>query len=121
MAVIDWCKVFGDPKAEHYWKKSVSDPEATYPQLLAAAQITEAEYDDYIKKMRDYRDKFLAHLDKDNLMHIPHLDIALATAIFLYNHWAQGNSNFQNVIPNDAQKFYDSKLKYAQKKYAAAT
>ena len=121
MSVIDWCKVFGDPNAEHYWRNSVSDPDSLFPQLLAAANVTESEFEDYIKEMRKYRDKFLAHLDKENVMHIPYLDIATATAIFLYNHLAQGGSDLENVVPGDAQQFFDSRLKYAEKKYAGAT
>jgi len=121
MSVIDWCKVFGDPKAEHYWRKSVADPDGLFLQLLGAANISESEFDDYIKKMREYRDKFLAHLDNENVMHVPYLDIATATAVFLYNHLVQGGSYLQNVTPSDAQKFFNSRLRYAGKKYASAT
>ncbi len=30
----------------------------------------------YLKDMREYRDKFLAHLDADSTMHIPKMDLA---------------------------------------------
>jgi uncharacterized protein YbaA (DUF1428 family) len=119
MAVIDWCKVFGDKKAEHYWRKSVDDPDTVLTQMLAATNISNTEFEEYILKVREYRDKFLAHLDKDNVMHIPQLDIAIGTTIFLYNHLA--TSGFENVIPKNGQSFYESRLKYAEKKYANAT
>ncbi|MCP5358872.1 MAG: hypothetical protein H7A06_12070 [Pseudomonadales bacterium] len=121
MSVIDWCKVFGDPKAKHYWKKSVKNPDELYSSILTAANVTESEFEQYIGEMREYRDKFLAHLDEANLMHIPHLDIAISTSISIYNHLAQGGSDLENIVPNDAQKFYDSRLKYAEKKYEDAT
>lgn len=120
MSVIDWCKVFGDPKAKHYWKKSIADPDKLFPELLSAAGVTESNFENYIQDMREYRDKFLAHLDEENVMHIPYLDTATKTAVFLYNHLAHGGSDLENVVPHDAQYFFDSRLKYAGKKYANA-
>jgi hypothetical protein len=31
--VLEWCKLFGDPNGEHYWKKIVSDP-GNFEKLL---------------------------------------------------------------------------------------
>lgn len=36
--------------------------------------------------MKSYRDKFLAHLDDENIMSIPHLDKAEKSIIHLYRY-----------------------------------
>jgi len=33
-AVMEWCKLFADPKAQHHWGKVVSDPAALRSQCL---------------------------------------------------------------------------------------
>ncbi len=48
--------------------------------------MSRANFDKYIAEMRDYRDKFVAHLDHDHTMQIPMLDTAHASVSFYHAH-----------------------------------
>lgn len=86
IAVLEWCKLFGDVRGENYYSKVIADPVQFKVDLLAKLKLTETAFADYIKQMRTYRDKFVAHLDELNMFHIPHLDIAQKSTVFLYEH-----------------------------------
>jgi hypothetical protein len=83
VAVMEWCKLMADPKDRHYWGNVVNNPKEFETELLSAVAMTGAEYDAYKVSMRRYRDKFLAHLDDDEVMHIPQLDPA-RKAVWVY-------------------------------------
>jgi hypothetical protein len=46
--------------------------------------MSQDEFGKYVAEMRDYRDKFIAHLDHDNTMQIPMLDPAHASVSFYH-------------------------------------
>jgi hypothetical protein len=58
--------------------------------------------------MRNYRDKFLAHLDSDEVMNIPGLEIAKRTVWFYYSHVArhEGTATDMAGIPSELDSGY---------------
>lgn len=84
--VLEWCKLLGDEKAEHGWEKIVSDKKKFKADLLTDLKVTEAEFEEFRKKMRTLRDKFIAHLDSDETMYIPLLDLAKASVEFYHGY-----------------------------------
>jgi hypothetical protein len=82
--VLEWCKLFADPKGKHHWSRIVSDPANFETQLMNHLGIDETAFEKEIGVMRQYRDKFLAHLDSDEVMNIPALDIA-KQAVWFYH------------------------------------
>src|SRR6266571_8412423 len=76
ICVLEWCKLFGDSRGKHYWRKVISDPTAFFKGLLKKLGMTEAEFTAYINEIKKYRDKFVAHLDSELIMNIPRLDVA---------------------------------------------
>jgi hypothetical protein len=85
MCVLEWCKLFAEPrKGEHFWRRIVTDSAAFETQLHAQLGMTAAEFDALIEAMRRYRDKFVAHLDSDHVMHIPTFSAAQAS-VWLYH------------------------------------
>ena len=113
ICVLEWCKLFGDKRGQHYWPKVVTDQTAFLTGLLHAVGQTEAEFDTYIEEMRTYRDKFIAHLDFGTVMYIPKLRIARKSVSFLYGYLL-ANEEVDNCF-SDAQNatcFY--KLHYSQ-------
>jgi hypothetical protein len=93
IAVLDWCKLFGDPKGtsrnrlgKHHWRRTVSDPNGFEAGLLDHLQMDEAGLGVLIGRIREYRDKFLTHLDNDLLMNIPELEPAYEAVAFYHRH-----------------------------------
>lgn len=107
IAVVEWCKLF-DPKEEHGWRKIISDGDAFKIGLLEDLGIDEAEWNAYFKKMRTYRDKFLAHLDREKVMYLPQMDIARDSVIYYYNYLLQyenDGTTFEDG-PSDLEAYY---------------
>jgi hypothetical protein len=61
IAVLEWCKLFGDRKGKHFWANVVTDPSSFESALLIHLGVTIQELVVYVDEVRTYRDKFLAH------------------------------------------------------------
>lgn len=112
ITVIEWCKLFADPRGKHHWRKVVKDHAAFEAGLLAAAQATQAQFDDYVNEVRTYRDKFVAHLDDLEQMQFPQLDLVERSLVFAYDYMIQhedGGGWFANLPANAADYIAKSK------------
>ena len=76
VCVLEWCKLLADKDEQHHWKRIVTNPIGFKISLLDDLKLDEAEFKEYINVMRAYRDRFVAHLDSENIMKIPKLDVA---------------------------------------------
>jgi hypothetical protein len=108
ICVLEWCKLFGDKRGKHYWKKGISDPEAFYNSLLNELGMSEDEFNQYIADMRTYRDKYIAHLDLNEKFDVPRLDITQRSVQYLYNYLLdkEDEGGYFDDGPNDALAFY---------------
>jgi hypothetical protein len=93
MCVLEWCKLFGDKQARHYWGNIVSNPADFEEQLLINLQMGQEALGVEIAAIRRYRDKFVAHLDSENRVDIPKLDVP-KSAVWFYH---------KRVIEHEAQ------------------
>ena len=75
-----------------------------YDGLLSELNITESEFVEYIDKVKDYRDKFITHLDHENMMHIPEMNTVLSSANYLFNYLRNQEKGFPLFadMPSDA-------------------
>jgi hypothetical protein len=72
--------------------------------------IDEVAFQKQIEVMRQYRNKFLAHLDSDEVANIPALDIAKKAVWFYHAYIVQHEAQ-----PNDLEGFrFDLDAGYAQ-------
>jgi len=100
ICILEWCKLFADPKGRHHWRKVIKKEAIFLDGLLNDLNISESELADYTDKVRTYRDKFIAHLDHGNMMHIPQMNIALSSVCYLFDYLR--NQEKGNNILNDA-------------------
>ena len=98
--MLEWCKLFGDLRAKHYWSKSVTDPDAFSNELYAHIGLSAAEFEAYRLELRTYRDKFVAHLDEVNDTKIPSIQPAIDSVRFLYAYML--------AVEDDVNAFYDA-------------
>jgi hypothetical protein len=85
IAVLEWCKLYADKKAYHSYRKVVTDPRNFLPQMYSDYGATERLWAVYKKEMKTYRDKFIAHLDNRNIMHIPEMNFAQYSINYIYD------------------------------------
>jgi hypothetical protein len=109
MAVMEWCKLFGDRNGKHFWAKVVTDPSRFETELLSHLGISHLELEGYVNKMRNYRNKFLAHLDDRLVMEIPFLDRARGAVNFYHHYIVQHEATDPDLVgmPTDLADYYD--------------
>ncbi len=114
ICVLEWCKLFSDKRGLQSWRKVVTDQTAFFAELLHAVGQTEGEFDSYVEEMKTYRDKFVAHLDSEEVMNIPKLRIARKSVSFLYGYLLanEEEDNCFHDAPPKASHFY--RLFYSQ-------
>jgi hypothetical protein len=106
-AVMEWCKLLGDEKANHFWANVVSDASSFETDMLDHVGLTADEHAAYINEMRTYRDKFLAHLDDLPDMDIPTLDEAKATVEFYCRYIVSQEAAYDLAgLPVDLVDYY---------------
>ena len=125
IAVLEWCKLLGDEKDKHFWRNVVTDPPAFEASLLAHLEMTASDFVDLAKKMRRYRDKFVAHLDSDAKMDIPLLTAALAADSFYHGHIVGAEADAGDLfgLADTSDKFakgYEQCFKEAERVYDEA-
>jgi hypothetical protein len=116
MAVLEWCKLLGDRSAKHFWANVVADPPRFKDMMLSHLGMTADEFDAYIKEMRTYRDKVLAHLDDLPVMDIPFLDSALAAVEFYHRQVVEHECASGDLagLPTDLADYYRHSFEQAQ-------
>ena len=97
VTVLEWCKLF-DTNAHQGWRKVVADKEAFERNLLLDLGLTSEEFAGVVQEMRRYRDKFVAHLDSDEVADIPHLEVAKRAVQFYHQRvWDDLEPSARNV------------------------
>jgi hypothetical protein len=117
IAVLEWCKLFTDRSGMHHWRKSVTDQDEFRDMLLADVKSTPAEYETYALSFKEYRDKFVAHLDEENTIHVPRMAIARLSTQTLFR-WLLTQENDCNAFhdaPHRPEDYYAVCLANARK------
>jgi hypothetical protein len=118
--VLEWCKLFVDTKngktGEHRWDNVVADKVRFEAELYQ--HINQTQFQRLINEMRTARNKFIAHLDDQNVEYTPHMDIAKA-AVQFYLSYIVNEANPGDLVglPIDLNDYYSSCYQEAQKIY----
>ena len=86
IAVLEWCKLFADQRGKHSWRKVITQPQAFFEGLLKVLGVPEVDFEAYIEEVKTYRDRFIAHLDDDEQMQIPNLQLMRKSVSHLYDY-----------------------------------
>lgn len=117
ICMLEWCKLFGDRKAQHHWSKCISDPEKFLKGLYEHTALNENEFESFRIEVRSYRDKFVAHLDELSEMQIPQLQPALDSVRYLYTYLLEHEDDvnaFQDA-PRCANSRYQEHMREGRK------
>ena len=113
IAVLEWCKLFTDRRGKHSWKKVVPNPDSFMESFYEATGSSEEKFSEYIQEMKTYRNRSVAHLDEDKKTHIPRLETAIHSTVYLYNCLAKDHADYLLDAPSDLQSYYNQRLEYA--------
>ena len=85
-AVLEWCKLFADNKGKHHWRSVILDKKTFEEGLYKSIGINKSVYKRYLLDVLRYRNKFIAHLDDERIMHPPKLKVARKATVYLYDY-----------------------------------
>lgn len=107
-AVMEWCKLFGDDKELHHWKRIASDSAAFKKRLLEDVEISDEQWRNCWETLKRYRDEFLAHLDSEHTMQIPDMTIPMRMVASYYQQLSGycSTPNVMHDLPEDMQGYY---------------
>jgi hypothetical protein len=119
LCVLEWCKLFGEKSGEHYWGRIVSDPDGFRSELLRHIGVEGSDFELQVKKIRRYRNRFVAHLDSDLKADLPNLDVAKSSARFYHGHVVASEARADDLrgLPDDLNRYYDQCYREAVKQY----
>ncbi len=87
ISILEWCKCFGKAHNNYYhWRNVVDIPDKFFPEMLNSVGFDEYRFEEYRIAALRQRDKFIAHLDEENIMYIPRLRALRRTITFYYDH-----------------------------------
>jgi hypothetical protein len=121
ICVLDWCKLFGDLKAQHHWSKSVSNRDPFLAGLYIKTRLGDASFESYRIEVRTYRDKFVAHLDELNKADIPNLQPGIDSVRYLYDYLVteEDDVNAFHDAPRSANARYQAHLREGRDVHSA--
>jgi hypothetical protein len=116
VGILEWCKLFTESSGKHHWQQTVSDHPAFLAALAQVTGKTEAEFTEYKDWLRRYRNRFLAHLDEDNVFRLPPMTVAVASTKLLLQWLLEREDDCDALPPNQytAEAFYLHALQHAR-------
>lgn len=114
MAVLDFMKIFGDINNDDFhYRKILAGADAVYTELLEMLAFSEESWWVYRKEIKTFRDKRIAHLDKERGINIPCLDIAYSAISKIYDTAAKEKKELGRFVCDDTLDTYREKnLRY---------
>jgi hypothetical protein len=116
MCVLEWCKLFGDYKDQHHWRKVMNHDQTFKARMFESLSIKQTDLDKVHDNIKSYRDKFVAHLDSEEIMNIPILEDALRMVIFYYSE-VKKICDSTSDWPENLETFYEAHFNSALKQY----
>lgn len=119
ICVLEWCKLFCDKRDKHCYMKIVEDKQEFYKSMVSKLKIENDEFENYIKEVKFYRDKFVAHLDDEEIMRPPYLDYLIESSKFYFSTIIN-DSNAGALrwdAPINIDVFYENCLDEGKKNY----
>lgn len=122
-AVLEWCKLFAEWDGKHHWRRVVADRDAFITGLCTALGMSRKQFRNYAASVQRYRNKFVAHLDEERVMHIPRMRVARKSAAYLYNHLRNDPLAKQCLADarQSASEFYAVMYRHAYQEYQRET
>lgn len=110
IAVLEWCKLFGEHNGKHSWSVILHEPDIFKSALIKELKIDEKEWMASRSELRTYRNKFVAHLDSEVTMQIPQMDLPLKMVNYYFNIIMsyEDETNIFKGIPSNLNDYYET-------------
>jgi hypothetical protein len=110
MAVLEWCKLFGESRHEpQHWQRvllGIEQRRSFKGGLLKSLNQSSIQWNKHCESCIRYRSDFIAHLGSEHRMHLPFVDPLRKSAAFYYEFLQM--SEMTDANPADIEQFYES-------------
>ena len=102
---------------EHRWDNVVSDKARFETELFQ--YIDQAQFQSFRDAMRTDRDKFIAHLDDENIENVPHMHLVKEAIHFYYRYVVANEATSGDLwdLPADLNDYYSACYAEAESMY----
>ena len=116
MSVIEWCKIFGTDDNELHWEKTVIMNSCKFQnefrlKIYEATKLSAKEWKDYHSTIIGFRNKYVAHYDKDYDEPVPKMDNSLTVA-FAFDEWLWKELNTVSISKGYLKPLSESITEY---------
>ncbi|WP_444941080.1 hypothetical protein ACJJI3_00195 [Microbulbifer sp. ZKSA004] len=120
--VLHWCYLFGRRNDRHSYQFVVPNKTQFKADLYDSLSLSEKKFDLYRNKMLKHRDSFIAHLDADDSMYIPKLDVAFLSVKFYFDSLKKFDIDQvylkePTLVPENLDAYYESSYEEALLEY----
>ncbi len=96
LAVLDWFHLFGYHNDDLHWKRIVHDLDGFRQGLLQSIGMSEHEWTAYRQRIKDYRDKDVAHIEVRPSSQVPEMTPARCAVGYYYTAVLKELQNYAN-------------------------
>jgi len=123
MAILEWCKLFGDPRHEpQHWQniiETIAKRKAFKDALIEHVGGDRHDWNTHRTRCINYRNDFLAHLGSGRAMQLPHLDMC-RRSVFFYSTFVHEHEMTYGPIDHDPNVLYQHYLEEGLAFYGVA-
>ncbi len=117
LAVLDWFHLFGYHNDDLHWKNTVGNIEKFRNELFCHLSLSRDEFNEYWVKIKEYRDKDIAHIEVRPVSNVPEMTAALKAVGFYYEFTLKELSSYgdYSMEPKDLIQYHIKSLEQAER------
>ncbi len=110
VAVLEWCKLFGNRNGKYHWKRVLTDPTTFLANMPRGIGIAKPSFDTLYVTVKTYRDEFVAHLEDNEVAMVPNMNIPYVLTWSYYLQLSKDYPFLLNIdeLPRDFGNYWAS-------------
>lgn len=108
IAILEWCKLFGNRNGKYHWRKVLKDPDAFVSSMPERLGISGNDFDALHSSVKTYRDEFIAHLEDSETTLVPNMNLPYVLAWSYYMQLREDYPSLKGVaeLPRDFGNYW---------------
>lgn len=117
IAVLEWCKLFGNRNGKYHWRKVLTNPDAFRDDMLKQLGLSQDRFESMHLTVKTYRDEFVAHLEDADTTTVPNMNVPY---ILAWSYYRQLHADYPslaliNELPRDYGNYFAAQSRDAER------
>lgn len=116
VCALEWCKLFWDRGSKYHWQNIFKEPNGFKQDILKTHGLDETGLKKLCNEMKDYRNKFVAHLEEKDSTKVPCMSTPYLLVCFYYRRMQCDFQELQSIeaLPKFMDRYFDTHLREAE-------